>query len=96
MSFIVLAENQQLYYFDYNENYDEKLVDGIRRINLTPPFITAGHMVLGSFNGLVCLYGFKDYTTCICNPVTREYVMLPKFSRDLDPNQYIHWSCGFL
>ncbi|XP_026421792.1 F-box/kelch-repeat protein At3g23880-like [Papaver somniferum] len=52
------------------------------------------YMVIGSINGLICLFGGNQNTTCICNPVTREYVVLPKFARDSE-DQYTHWSCGF-
>ncbi|XP_026433714.1 uncharacterized protein LOC113331185 [Papaver somniferum] len=52
-------------------------------------------MLLGSFNGLVCLYGLEDYTACLCNPVTKEYVMLPTIKRDFDDDEYIHYLTGF-
>lgn len=31
----------------------------------------------GSVNGLICLRNYSDDTTCICNPITREYILLP-------------------
>ncbi|XP_026405521.1 F-box/kelch-repeat protein At3g06240-like isoform X2 [Papaver somniferum] len=103
LSFILLIDNQDLYYFEYIEKHDEKKppVHSIKRINVTLPLEFSYYKVLGSFNGLVCLYGWKDTdndcTACICNPMTREYVELPKINsieRDCD-DMCIHLSAGF-
>ncbi|XP_026421098.1 putative F-box protein At1g32420 [Papaver somniferum] len=67
----------------------------MRTINFTPPFATSGYTFFGSINGLVCLSGYHDRSVCICNPVTKEYVKLPKFSRDSDSDQYFPWARGF-
>ncbi|XP_026460382.1 F-box protein At3g07870-like [Papaver somniferum] len=70
-------KSNQLYYFEYT---NENNISSIRRINLTFPFVF--YDVVGSFNGLVCIYGRQDHEiygpACICNPITRESVILPK------------------
>lgn len=92
LSFLVLeGMSKQLHYFEYDEKLDKTL---IRRINFTPPFPFSCE-VLGSINGLICLYGYNGLTACICNPVTREYVMLPSIKRDCDDRQYNFCSNGF-
>ncbi|XP_026421789.1 F-box/kelch-repeat protein At3g23880-like [Papaver somniferum] len=87
-SFIVKSRNQQLHYFEYN---DETVNHSLRRFNLTLPF-TSEYMVIGSFNGIVCLYK-SDHTSLICNPVTRNYVVLPKFKGGC--GEYVYCSSGF-
>ncbi|XP_026419194.1 F-box/kelch-repeat protein At3g23880-like [Papaver somniferum] len=67
----------------------------MRRINFTPPFAYSSYIFLGSINGLVCLSEFHDTSVCICNPVTKEYVNIPKFSRESDSDQYKPWARGF-
>lgn len=97
-SFLVRSQDQQLHYFEYDdEKHDEKTpIDktNTRMINLSPPFTSHRYNVLGSFNGLVCLHGWKDSVYCICNPMTKDYVVLPKFNRDC-VDQYVTWSGGF-
>ncbi|XP_026423457.1 putative F-box protein At3g10430 [Papaver somniferum] len=90
--YLVFSENRkQVYYLQYNDNHHDQTPNhSITRFDLTPPFTSYHYKVLGSFNGLVCLYGYQNY--CICNPMTRESVMLPKFKND---DQYIHYSSGF-
>ncbi|XP_026420477.1 F-box protein At2g40925-like [Papaver somniferum] len=81
LSFLVLeGMSKQLHYFEYDEKLDKTL---IRRINFTPTFPFSCE-VLGSINGLICLYGYDGLTACICNPVTRENVMLPSIKTDCD------------
>ncbi|XP_026420382.1 putative F-box protein At1g32420 [Papaver somniferum] len=89
LSFLVRDRNHQLYYFEFNETH----VDCIRRFNLTPPFPDP-YKFIGSFNGLVCLYDCHNHTACICNPLTREYVLLPSVNRDCD-RHWIYRSSGF-
>lgn len=67
-------------------------VHRIRGFNLAPPFTSTYYKVIGSVNGLVCLHGYGDHTTCICNPLTKEYVLLPNVKNN-DHN--IHCSTGF-
>ncbi|XP_026420355.1 putative F-box protein At4g10190 [Papaver somniferum] len=64
-------------------------IEKITRMNLTPPF-TGAINFLGSYNGLVCFTRCRslveqlkgDGIVCICNPITKEYVMLPEINRD--------------
>ncbi|XP_026398372.1 F-box/kelch-repeat protein At3g23880-like [Papaver somniferum] len=93
--YLVRAKNYQLHYFEYNESHDETPIHGTRRINFTPPFrYPYNYQVIGSFNGLVCLYGHGDHPACIFNPVTKEYVVLPKIERDSE-DKYFYWASGF-
>ncbi|XP_026459921.1 putative F-box protein At1g53360 [Papaver somniferum] len=64
------------------------LLKGSTYIN--PPFSYFHYNILGSLNGLVLLYGCQDHAICVCNPVTREYVELPKIKTDCDDDQYVH------
>ncbi|XP_026443286.1 F-box protein CPR1-like [Papaver somniferum] len=81
------SDMRRLYYFEYIENH-EKRIDGIRRINLTPPLKC--DKFVGSVNGLICLYEWSDTDRfCICNPLTKEYVFLPELMQK--PGQYCSW-----
>ncbi|XP_026387391.1 F-box protein At3g07870-like [Papaver somniferum] len=91
--FLVLYDKQVLHYFDYDVNDDETPIRSIRRINFTPP-LTCLYKVVGSINGLVFFYGYKDEIGCVCNPVTKESVMIPKISRDCH-NHYNTRAIGF-
>ncbi|XP_026417485.1 F-box protein At3g07870-like [Papaver somniferum] len=73
----------KFHYFEYNENHDESTtpVQRIKRVNLVT---TSGEIRFeGSSNRLICLDdGLDDEYIYICNPITREYVMLPKPKKD--------------
>ncbi|XP_026377801.1 putative F-box protein At1g76830 [Papaver somniferum] len=47
--------------------------------------------LLGSFNGLICIRDEPDVSLCICNPMTKEYVILPEPGKNPGRN----WSSGF-
>lgn len=74
-------ENNQLYYFDYSEDWIQKPSDSMTMFSLTPTFDS--YVVLGSFNGLICIFGRENDDlygpACICNPITQEYVILPEY-----------------
>ncbi|XP_026452420.1 F-box protein At3g07870-like [Papaver somniferum] len=82
LSFIIMSRNQEmikLYYIEYD---DDTLFSKKTRMNLIPPF--GKYSFVGSYNGLICFNKwctFYDYSyrgpACICNPITREYIMLP-------------------
>ncbi|XP_026417009.1 F-box protein At2g16450-like [Papaver somniferum] len=91
LSFIGFADNQ-LYYFEYIENHETPL-GRIREITLKSPFKC--HNLVGSFNGLLCLKGPKQ-RFCICNPITKEYVILPEPVRKYDYNKYRWTGFGYL
>ncbi|XP_026441608.1 F-box protein At2g23160-like [Papaver somniferum] len=76
LGFIALTLDETFQYFVYNENHES--VESIRRLNVNLPF--GGHTrILGSSNSLICLSRrLKEEKTYICNPITREYVMLPE------------------
>ncbi|XP_026389189.1 putative F-box protein At1g53550 [Papaver somniferum] len=70
-------------YFEYDENHES--IERIRKFNFKSPFgeDTIYTTFLGSLNGLICVtrHRFGVTETCICNPITREYIMLPEISR---------------
>ncbi|XP_026420772.1 putative F-box protein At5g42430 isoform X1 [Papaver somniferum] len=94
LSFLVEAENQ-FHYFEYDENNKGTPIDSIRRININPAFENVDYFHYGSVNGLIYLYKWRDHPSCICNPVTREYVMLPTPETSYGVNEHIHVSSGF-
>ncbi|XP_026398394.1 F-box protein At3g07870-like [Papaver somniferum] len=92
LGFLVLDDYQDFHYFEYNENNDDETpFHSITRININPPF-RFSYRVVGSLNGLICLYEYKYDIACICNPLTKEYVLLPKVDYD---HEFSHWSIGF-
>lgn len=96
LGFIALTLDESFQYFVYNENHES--IERIRRLNFNLPF--GGHTrILGSSNGLICLSRrLKEEKTYVCNPITREYVMLPEIikreSCDFEP-YHIHGTCSF-
>lgn len=94
LSFLVEAENQ-FHYFEYDENNKGTPIDSIRRININPAFENVDYFHYGSVNGLIYPYKWRDHPSCICNPVTREYVMLPTPETSYGVNEHIHVSSGF-
>ncbi|XP_026433492.1 uncharacterized protein LOC113330913 [Papaver somniferum] len=83
-------DNKCLYYIEYNDNEEWNHVKPIRR-KVTIK-LTSGryYICIGSFNGLICIYGsqltYTDAPAMIINPVTKEYVVLPGF--DSYPEYY--------
>lgn len=65
--------------FDLNRGLFSKKVKRFRKLPV------------GSIDGLVCLmeYGNESDNTYICNPVTREYMMLPRHSFLVDDNDSV-------
>lgn len=51
----------------------EMAIDSIRKIN----FVLTYKTFVGSFNGLICFRDLKG-RICICNPMTKEYVIVPE------------------
>ncbi|XP_026447371.1 F-box protein At3g07870-like [Papaver somniferum] len=73
-------EHENFRYFEYNENHES--VDRITKFNFKLPF---GNDIefIGSCNGLICLHHSRyslPGKTCICNPITRQYIMLPEIN----------------
>ncbi|XP_026389185.1 F-box protein At3g07870-like [Papaver somniferum] len=67
-----------LHYFEFNENHES--IERITRVNYKPPF-GYGTRFVGLCNGLICLDKFHSPgKTYICNPITREYIMLPEIN----------------
>ncbi|XP_026453048.1 F-box protein At3g07870-like [Papaver somniferum] len=67
--------SSECYWFSYNE---ENLSPSIRRIDLTPEL--RSYSIVGSCNGLICLN--HESLIVICNPITKEYVTLPKLEKE--------------
>ncbi|KAJ9551823.1 hypothetical protein OSB04_015868 [Centaurea solstitialis] len=65
-------------------------------LNLAPILQNARMCQVGSVNGLVCLLqcGHKVDNTYICNPVTREYMILPR-QRSPTEDGYLRFVYGF-
>lgn len=81
MNFIAFTDTEWKYtskyhYIEY-DNESTPPIQRIRRINLALP--CKHFWFVGSCNGLICLI---SRSVCICNPVTKEYVLLPKIERD--------------
>ncbi|GKA77602.1 F-box associated domain containing protein [Tanacetum coccineum] len=49
-------------------------------LNVTPIFKNSKILQVGTVNGLVCLWQYRDevVNSYVCNPITREYVILPR------------------
>ncbi|XP_026420590.1 F-box protein At3g07870-like [Papaver somniferum] len=83
LGFIALTFIKSIFWhFEYDDNYDESTtsIQRIRRINLTIPI--KSFRFVGSCNRLICLVDIFSYpsSVLICNPITREYVILPKIN----------------
>ncbi|KVI02070.1 F-box/kelch-repeat protein At3g06240-like [Cynara cardunculus var. scolymus] len=62
-------------------------------LNLSSTLRKSKVLLMGSVNGLICLSQPKGGNTCICNPITREYMIL---SRNRDKREdYSTFVCGF-
>ncbi|OVA11937.1 F-box domain [Macleaya cordata] len=88
--------DNQLYYREYGE-HDEESYKTLKTVN-HPPF-SMHHSVVGSCNGLICFcvrytYEIKD-PVYICNPITREYVNLPRLIYNDNEYNVIRMMCGF-
>ncbi|XP_026378292.1 F-box/kelch-repeat protein At3g23880-like [Papaver somniferum] len=99
MGFIVsTCKNDKSHYFEYNENHEPSApIQRIRRINSVPPFEES--VIFGSCNGLLCFAQspwFVEQTfnsVCICNPRTKEYVVVPEIK--IDRADTFCWATGF-
>lgn len=85
LSFIFYTEGSDEEPFHYTE-YVEKLnrFSRIKMINFRPPFKES--YILGSCNGLICFNTRLDNSfylqpAYICNPITREYIVIPNIER---------------
>ncbi|XP_026444135.1 uncharacterized protein LOC113344354 [Papaver somniferum] len=79
----------QFHCFEYIENHGTPIsntISNIRRIRKLSPF--EHNAILGSVNGLICLSDLIN-RFCICNPRTREYIVLPK--RTGESGWYYNW-----
>ncbi|XP_026442092.1 F-box/kelch-repeat protein At3g06240-like [Papaver somniferum] len=94
---------KHLSYFEFNDNEDWNYAKPIyKKINIKT--ICEAYIIIGSFNGLICLYETQSYMhdaggpAIIFNPVTKEYVFLPNFvtfPESLRSIRHIHEACGF-
>ncbi|XP_026413711.1 putative F-box protein At1g53550 [Papaver somniferum] len=92
-----IGNNENFQYFEYNQDNESTPIESIRRINLISPFIDT--RIVGSCNGLICLASggtsLKVRPHCICNPITKEYVLLPEIRINCNISQYIVSMSGF-
>ncbi|XP_026420002.1 putative F-box protein At3g10430 [Papaver somniferum] len=96
LSFIALTkladENEKFQYFKYDQNHESTTpIRRITRINFTPPVWRFNFV--GSCNGLICLLWYSS--VCICNPITKEYVMLPEMEKSQCDTKYYSQVSGF-
>ncbi|OVA09219.1 F-box domain [Macleaya cordata] len=89
----------QCYYREYDEDDPWHCYKKLLRVNLPP--INCFNAIVGSCNGLICFPISPNIKNSIihdpvyiCNPITREYVNLPKF---VIKNEYanVRIVCGF-
>lgn len=98
LGFVVdaISNDDKYHYFECNQNDDDDElttpVNRIKMINLTFP--VKGSRFVGSCNGLMCFA--RGALVWFCNPITREYVMLPKINSYCS-NVYLYecWNVGF-
>ncbi|XP_026438148.1 F-box protein At3g07870-like [Papaver somniferum] len=77
-SYIDPSNSFNLQYLEFNENHES--IERITRVNYKPPFGYETRFA-GLCDGLICLYRYKyPGITYICNPITREYIMLPEIN----------------
>ncbi|KAJ9551767.1 hypothetical protein OSB04_015812 [Centaurea solstitialis] len=76
---------------DHHRLYHDRLLS--LNLNLAPILQNTWILHMGSVNGLICLWRSVLDNTYICNPVTREYMILPgqHFKRD----GFEKAACGF-
>ncbi|OVA02161.1 F-box domain [Macleaya cordata] len=85
-------EGRKLCYLRYNKKDEQQQHHPhqtlITRISLHPPAVD-DHLIVGSCNGLICI-SINNYSVgvgdpvYICNPITREYVILPYMDTKLN------------
>ncbi|XP_026415613.1 F-box protein At3g07870-like [Papaver somniferum] len=86
--FSTMGIEKQFYYTEYDdENFHETTPFSRQtRIKLDPPFID--NYILSSCDGLICFNArcnkeeFYYEPAYICNPITREYIILPKLEEE--------------
>ncbi|XP_026436206.1 F-box protein At3g07870-like [Papaver somniferum] len=83
----------EFYYAEYDENSPETPFSRKPRIDINLPFYECryDYSFAGSCNGLICIDSWHNDRfgpTYIFNPVTREYITLPKFEGN-------YWWTGF-
>ncbi|XP_026390891.1 putative F-box protein At1g32420 [Papaver somniferum] len=100
--------NKRIYYFEYDDNEDWNYVKPFhRKITLETPCCEA-YILIGSFNGLICIYGSRPTIpdasgpAIIFNPVTKEFIVLPDFDcypeydiKGENSRRCYHLACGF-
>ncbi|XP_026415871.1 putative F-box protein At1g55070 [Papaver somniferum] len=84
LSFIITnyeSVRPKFYYSEYEEDFHETPpISRLTRMELNLPF--DGYSLTGSDNGLICFnscHGDSYGTAYIYNPITREYIILPRF-----------------
>lgn len=93
------GKHRKFQYFEYDENHESTTpIQRSRRIILTSPFKDI--IFVGSCNGLICFSrecfsGESRGRVYVCNPVTREYVVLPRINTDSNMHAHIGCSTGF-
>lgn len=87
------SDSIQFYYAEYDENASDTPTYRVKKMTYKPP--SECYSLVGSCNGLICLNGLPAHFThddydefdpasnvaYVCNPITRETVMLPELKR---------------
>ncbi|XP_026397085.1 putative F-box protein At1g53550 [Papaver somniferum] len=87
----LLPTPNQIYYFGYGKNNNI-----VSKIDVLPQE-TYNFTIVGSCNGLVCLFNYDD-TIIISNPIIKEYVILPKLTPPTHIDESLfsgYMFCGF-
>lgn len=93
LGFISKDENERLHYFEYDGNLELTPIRKIRSFNFTVPFTYS--RILDSCNGLICLVEDDHLSVCICNPITKEHVILPLIKTNYCDIGDVHRRYGF-
>ncbi|XP_026442043.1 F-box protein At3g07870-like [Papaver somniferum] len=93
LGFLALTENELFYYFEYNQN--QELTTSTERIRKIISTSKPEDNFVGSCNGLICIVqeDEPDSPVSICNPFTKQYVLLPQIRKNTDDDLF--WSFGF-
>lgn len=85
------ADNRNTKYWYLEYNHESTSIQRIRRVNLPSPPSWITTKIVGSCNGLICFAEYDYPSVWICNPITRECVLLPELKRDSCDHDGYHY-----
>ncbi|XP_026384151.1 F-box protein At3g07870-like [Papaver somniferum] len=90
------ADNRDIKYWYFEYDHESTSIQRIRRVNLPSPPCWITTKFLGSCNGLICFAEYDHPCVWICNPITKERVLLPELERDsCDIDEYCYKESNF-